>query len=48
MIEALKSKGYKTGKQIFWFEDKEGKHNEASWSRRVNRPLKLFAGKSKK
>lgn len=47
MIDVLKNKGYKINKNIFWFEDKEGRHNEASWAKRVNLPLKLFVGKSK-
>jgi enterochelin esterase-like enzyme len=44
MISALKDKGYKMGKDILWYEDTTGSHNEASWARRVWRPLLFFFG----
>ncbi len=42
MINALEEKGYREGKDILWYEDKEGQHNEASWAKRVWRPLEFF------
>jgi len=45
MINALEEKGFREGKDILWYEDKEGLHNEASWARRIWRPLKFFYGK---
>ena len=45
MIKALKSKGYKMGKDILWYEDLKGTHNEASWGQRVRRPLLFFFGR---
>lgn len=45
MIETLESKGYKMGRDILWFEDPTGYHSEASWARRVLRPLLFFFGK---
>lgn len=47
MINALKNKGYKPGSDILWYEDKEGKHNEVSWAKRVYRPLLFFFGKKR-
>lgn len=44
MIKALKSKGYKTGKDILWYNDIGGTHNETSWGKRVWRPLLFFFG----
>jgi len=42
MINALENKGYKKNEDILWYEDKNGKHNEASWAKRVWRPLIFF------
>lgn len=45
MINVLQDKGYKPGKDIFWYFDKNGKHNESSWGKRINLPLLFFFGK---
>ncbi len=48
MINALKVQGYKAGKDFLWYQDKRGKHNEASWAKRVHLPLLFFFGKKLK
>lgn len=48
MIKALKGMGYKSGKDILRYQDNKGKHDEASWAKRVYRPLLLFFGKKLK
>lgn len=45
MVSVLQDKGYKLGKDIFWYFDKNGKHNEASWGKRFKLPLLFFFGK---
>jgi enterochelin esterase-like enzyme len=45
MINALKQKGFKEGKNLFVDIEKSAKHNEADWSRKVWRLLKIFFGK---
>jgi predicted alpha/beta superfamily hydrolase len=42
MIEVLKEKGYKEGKDFFIFIDKNAEHNEAAWAKRVWRPIEIF------
>lgn len=44
MIEVLKEKGYKEGKDLFIFIDKNAEHNEAAWAKRVWKPIKIFFG----
>ncbi|MCX6175027.1 MAG: alpha/beta hydrolase-fold protein [Ignavibacteriales bacterium] len=44
MIEVLKEKGYKEGKDLFVFLDKNAEHNEAAWAKRVWKPIKIFFG----
>ena len=44
MIEVLKKKGYKEGKDLFIFIDKNAEHNEAAWAKRVWKPIKLLFG----
>ncbi len=45
MINTLEEKGYREGKDILWYEDPQGLHNEASWARRIWRPLEFFFGR---
>lgn len=45
MIRALQAKGYETGKDILWYEDTLGEHNEGSWAARAWRPLLFFFGR---
>ncbi len=45
MIKALESKGYKKGRDIMFYEDKHGEHNESSWAARAWRPLLFFFGR---
>lgn len=45
MINALEKQGYEYGVDILWYVDKQGKHNEASWSKRIWRPLLFFFGR---
>lgn len=47
MIKALEKQGYKYGEDIMWYKDKAGLHNEASWAKRIWRPLLFFFGKQK-
>ena len=45
MINALEQKGFEENKDLFVFIDEQAEHNEAAWSKRIWRPLKLFFGK---
>lgn len=45
MTHALKSKGYKEGKNLIVYYDKGADHNEAAWAKRLWRPLEFFFGK---
>ncbi len=45
IILALKEKGYEKGKDIIFYEDSLGEHNETSWSARAWRPLLFFFGR---
>jgi predicted alpha/beta superfamily hydrolase len=40
MIEALKRKGYKNGKDYYYFVDAAAKHNEAAWAKRFPAAIK--------
>jgi predicted alpha/beta superfamily hydrolase len=42
MKEALQSKGYVQGEGMYHYEDKGGRHTEASWAARVHRPLRYL------
>jgi len=42
MIQALEFLGYKSKIDYHWFQDPDAAHNEAAWSKRIWRPLKLF------
>jgi len=42
MIEVLKEKGFKEGKDLFVFMDKNAEHNEAAWAKRIWMPIKIF------
>lgn len=45
MVDILKSKGYREGKDLFIFIDKNAEHNEAAWAKRVWKPIEIFFGK---
>ncbi|MFA5833564.1 MAG: alpha/beta hydrolase-fold protein [Bacteroidota bacterium] len=45
MVEILKSKGFKKGKDLEYTLDAKGTHNEYYWSKRVWRPLVFMYGK---
>jgi predicted alpha/beta superfamily hydrolase len=45
MINSLQNKGYKMERDILWFEDAKGFHGEASWAKRVWRPLLFLFGR---
>jgi hypothetical protein len=45
MFCALTAKGYLLGKDIDYFYDIGAGHNEAAWSKRLERPLKFLFGK---
>lgn len=45
MVDILKSKGYKKGKDLEYTLDAKGTHNEFWWSKRVWRPLIFMYGK---
>jgi predicted alpha/beta superfamily hydrolase len=42
MLHAIRSLGYKSEADYYWFKDPRAAHNEAAWSRRISRPLKIF------
>lgn len=44
MIDALESAGGTYGKDIYYLEDPNAKHNAIWWGKRVGHPLLLFAG----
>ncbi len=46
MVQVLKEKGYKKGKDIMLYEDEYGEHNESSWAARAWRPLLFFFGRN--
>lgn len=46
MKKFLLSHGYEEDKNLVYFEDTEGFHDERSWARRVHRPLLFFFGKN--
>ena len=41
----LEKKGYKEGKNLGYFEDEQGHHNERSWGNRFHFPMLFFFGK---
>lgn len=45
IIDRMIDKGYRYGKELFYYEDKNGKHSEEFWERRVKYALMLFKGK---
>lgn len=45
MIQVLEEKGYEINKDIMWYQDVNGEHNESSWAARVWRPLLFFFGR---
>jgi predicted alpha/beta superfamily hydrolase len=44
-LALLKERGYKENKDLEWFLDEGADHNEASWAKRVWRPLLFMFGK---
>ena len=45
MVEILKSKGYKKGKDLEYTLDAKGTHSETYWAKRVWRPLVFMFGR---
>lgn len=45
ILDILLKKGYKIGKDIYYYEDGGADHSELAWSKRVKYPLLLFCGK---
>ncbi len=45
MVEILKSKGFKKGKDLEYTLDSKGTHSEYYWAKRIWRPLVFFYGK---
>jgi predicted alpha/beta superfamily hydrolase len=45
MVQTLESKGYEEGKDVLWYKDENGEHNEGSWAVRAWRPLLFFFGR---
>ena len=45
MIDLLKAKGYKRGKDLEYFYDEGAEHNEQAWAQRVWRPLVFMFGR---
>jgi predicted alpha/beta superfamily hydrolase len=39
MRDLLNTMGYAMGKDLMWVEDREGRHNEAAWGRRLRKAL---------
>lgn len=44
LVDALLDQGFVNGKNLFYFMDKEGLHDELSWAKRVHNPLLMFGG----
>ncbi|WP_242923690.1 alpha/beta hydrolase-fold protein [Pontibacter liquoris] len=42
MLAALKAKGYRQGKDLYWHKAPNARHSEADWSKRMPAVLKLF------
>jgi predicted alpha/beta superfamily hydrolase len=42
MVEAMRAKGYRETDDLMFFKADGGKHNEASWAARVEKPLTWF------
>jgi len=47
MLEALEIKGYKKDKDFFWILDKEARHFESDWAKRMPNALQLIYAKNK-
>lgn len=47
MFVALREKGYRSGKDYFWYQEPEAEHNEAAWAKRLPIALKLLIGRGK-
>jgi predicted alpha/beta superfamily hydrolase len=45
MVDILKKKGFKKGKDLDYYVDSQGVHSEHSWAKRVWRPLVFLYGK---
>lgn len=48
LVDALLDQGFVNGKNLFYFMDKDGQHDELSWAKRVHNPLLMFGGDSPK
>lgn len=48
LVDALVAQGFKYGEDLFFLMDKEGEHDEMSWSKRVHNPLLMFGGDAPK
>ncbi|MBA9086298.1 putative alpha/beta superfamily hydrolase [Fontibacillus solani] len=44
LVDTLIAQGFKYGEDLFFLMDKEGEHDELSWSKRVHNPLLMFGG----
>ena len=42
MRDALVKQGYRQDVDLYFYSDAGGRHNEASWARRVEKPLTWF------
>jgi predicted alpha/beta superfamily hydrolase len=42
MVEAMRAKGYRESEDLLFFKADGGRHNEASWAARVEKPLTWF------
>jgi predicted alpha/beta superfamily hydrolase len=42
MVEAMQAKGYRENEDLLFFKAEGGRHNEASWAARVEKPLTWF------
>lgn len=47
MLNALESKGYKKGKDLFWVNDKKARHFESDWAKRMPHAFELMYSKKK-
>lgn len=45
ILDVLKEKGYAENKDFYWVKDKFAEHNEAAWSKRIYKPIKIFFSK---
>lgn len=42
MVEAMRARGYRENEDLLFFKAEGGRHNEASWAARVEKPLMWF------